>query len=98
MTQPTYCGSCRYAILEPPVRWTEDERPAPTVVIQSTDGGESWRAFASCDDGNDAEEVCDALQARADARAAERAEEHRRLEAELAEERERERHDESDHW
>lgn len=86
----------RYAILEPPVRWTEDERPGPTVVIRSGDGGESWRAFASCDDGDDAEETCFALQCRADERAAERAEEYRRLEAEMAVER----HDalyESDH-
>ncbi len=58
----------RYAILSPPARWTEDERPGPTLVIVSHDDGDTWRTIAACDDADDADDVCTAMQCRADER------------------------------
>lgn len=73
----------RYAILSPPARWTEDERPGPTLVIVSHDDGDTWRTIAACDE-DDADDVCTAMQCRADERAARKAEEMTRLMAEIA--------------
>lgn len=73
----------RYAILSPPARWTEDERPGPTLVIVSHDDGDTWRTIAACDE-DDADDVRGALQWVADERAARKAEEMTRLMAEIA--------------
>ena len=73
----------RYAILAPPVRWSEAEPPGPTLVIVSHDDGDTWRTIAACDE-DDADDVCTAMQCRADERAARKAEEMTRLMDEIA--------------
>jgi len=73
----------RYAILAPPVRWSEAEPPGPTMVIVSHDDGDTWRTVAACTE-DDADDVCFALQCVADEQAARKAEGMARLMAEIA--------------
>ena len=73
----------RYATLSPPVRWSDDEPPGPTLVIVSRDDGDTWRTIATCNE-DDADDVCGALQWAADERAARKADEMTRRMAEIA--------------